>query len=214
MLVRDIAPPIQRVIQDATEKTVRFYKRLSFWVKTSKYGAVTAAVLTSILAGSLTAVIASDKKTDNFYPTVLEANSWGNSWNSGTILNEIDLGQNADLSKFDHNSSLFINYIVPEEPEEEETPTSTIDSEPTGTTTPESSPTENVVPGESTSSPETTPSEISTTTPTEEPQPPVEEIIPELQPQEIIPPVEEPVETSPVEEPSVSFFQRFFGRFI
>ena len=128
MLVRDIAPPIQRVIQDATEKTVRFYKRLSFWVKTSKYGAVTAAVLTSILAGSLTAVIASDKKTDNFYPTVLEANSWGNSWNSGTILNEIDLGQNADLSKFDHNSSLFINYIVPEEPEEEETPTSTIDS--------------------------------------------------------------------------------------
>jgi len=213
MLVRDIAPPIQRVIQDATEKTVRFYKRLSFWVKTSKYGAVTAAVLTSILAGSLTVVIASDKKTDNFYPTVLEANSWGNSWNSRTILNEIDLGQNADLSKFDHNNSLFINYIVPEEPEEE-TPTSTIDLEPTGTTTPESSPTENVVPGESTSSPETTPSEISTTTPTEEPQPPVEEIIPEPQPQEIIPPVEEPVETSPVEEPSVSFFQRFFGRFI
>src|SRR3990167_4318734 len=213
MLVRDIAPPIQRVIQDATEKTVRFYKRLSFWVKTSKYGAVTAAVLTSILAGSLTVVIASDKKTDNFYPTVLEDNSWGNSWNSRTILNEIDLGQNADLSKFDHNNSLFINYIVPEEPEEE-TPTSTIDLEPTGTTTPESSPTENVVPGESTSSPETTPSEISTTTPTEEPQPPVEEIIPEPQPQEIIPPVEEPVETSPVEEPSVSFFQRFFGSFI
>src|SRR3989344_7271092 len=129
MLVRDIRPPIQRVIHETAERTAEYYKRLRFVITTSKYGSPILLILLSLIYASVATAINNDTKNAIFKP----ASIISDSWQATDKIYEIDLGEKAKISEFNDTNSSYIYFsdLVGEQTtEDEETPDNSIQEEP------------------------------------------------------------------------------------
>jgi len=207
MLIQDIKPPIQKVIRETTEGTVRQYKKFHLFVRTSKYGLPVVIIIISLLGASIVVAIPDDNKSAIFYPEAIRSQNWENV---GSI-EEIDLGKNAGLSKFDNTNSAYLYFTdLVKEPDEEdaaESQTSIIDLIIDSLKT-EDSPTETQEGPPSAGEPVSPVEESTTTKEVVEPEPsPVEATITEPQPEAGPSPEEEattteltPTSTEPLTE--------------
>ena len=116
MLVRDIKPPIQRVIYHVSKKTTRYYQRVRLFTKTSKYGIPVIAITILLLGVSIVAAIPDDKRNTVFYPSAVTSSTWGNK----EKIKEVDLGDDAELNEFNNLNSAYLYFSdLLEEPESE-----------------------------------------------------------------------------------------------
>jgi len=73
MLIHDIKTPIQRATQNATEKIIRYYRRVRFFVKTSKYGVPAVVIIILLFSATIVVAFPDNEKTANFYFTTVTA---------------------------------------------------------------------------------------------------------------------------------------------
>jgi len=119
MLVRDIKPPIREVISDVAERTVRYYRRIKLFTKTSKYAIPIAGILFVFIVTSIVIAIQDDERSASFYPVTVAPNGWDGANN----VRIVELDETASIDEFNNFNSIYTNFselVIESEEEPEE----------------------------------------------------------------------------------------------
>lgn len=73
MFIHDIKSPIRKAVQGTTEKIIRYYRRVRFFVKISKYGIPIVVIIVLLFSVTIIASFPDGEKAGAFYLTTVTA---------------------------------------------------------------------------------------------------------------------------------------------
>ena len=115
MLILDIKHPIGKRVQAVKEETIRYYRWLKLFIKTSEYGViiVVAVAASLVIIPIFTIATMPHTNTVKFTPTIVNLDPMSEAgWqNIGNIQN-IDLSNQAQLQEFNKDNSTFLNVVL------------------------------------------------------------------------------------------------------
>jgi len=108
MLIHDVKSQIQRLAQNTAEKIIRYYRRVRFFVKISKYGTSVVVIIVLLFGATIATAFPDNEKTVAFYLATVTAEE---------IEEEATLSPGANMDTAAPQEKLPAEESVPPEPE-------------------------------------------------------------------------------------------------